>query len=390
MKAGFMNLYTLHLAHSMFLEKESSMNKEAANRHFREYMKDKAQGWFPDLVKKIPAPVLAELLDNYAEGILEVTDPGKNKTLNKDQFIQHVDKTTGDKDPYIESKMYTLIQGFLSKTKKKEEAEAEAKRIVPAFLSKGRSVTPKGVQIVDDKGYAKASILGHLVYKTLVEKVPDIAKDFSEEFAQYISTIPANSSYISDLVKLFNGDLVTNNTSLYDQYLENFLATDTIKNTLKDTLSNSWYGPIDIPVDITKLDHTLTTRQATTLVERLHSIEHSTIYKDKERLLGSMERLPPWPGPRQPWNKGSEILLMRNPNTANFEIREGLHRFMAMMIQTKEANQTKFTVSAYVYDRGAIGKFKKVFMDVARSVFLSLPSSGKGSWFNTPQSLQSR
>lgn len=385
-----MNLYTLHLAHSMFLEKESSMNKEAANRHFREYMKDKAQGWFPDLVKKIPAPVLAELLDNYAEGILEVTDPGKNKTLNKDQFIQHVDKTTGDKDPYIESKMYTLIQGFLSKTKKKEEAEAEAKRIVPAFLSKGRSVTPKGVQIVDDKGYAKASILGHLVYKTLVEKVPDIAKDFSEEFAQYISTIPANSSYISDLVKLFNGDLVTNNTSLYDQYLENFLATDTIKNTLKDTLSNSWYGPIDIPVDITKLDHTLTTRQATTLVERLHSIEHSTIYKDKERLLGSMERLPPWPGPRQPWNKGSEILLMRNPNTANFEIREGLHRFMAMMIQTKEANQTKFTVSAYVYDRGAIGKFKKVFMDVARSVFLSLPSSGKGSWFNTPQSLQSR
>jgi hypothetical protein len=374
----------------MFLEKESSMNKEAANRRFREYMKDKAQEWFPDLVEKIPAPVLAELLDNYAAGILEVTDPGKNKIINKDQFIHHVDKTTGDKDPYLESKMLTLVQGFLSKTKRKEEAEAEAKRIVPAFLSKGRSVAPKGVQLVDDKGHAKASFLEHLVYKTLVERVPDIAKDFSKEFAQYISTIPADSSYISDLVKLFNGDIVTDNTMLYEQYLENFFATDTIKNTLKDTLSNSWYGPVDIPVDITKLDHTLTTRQATTLVERLHSIDHSTIYKDKERLQGSMGRLPPWPGPRQPWNKGSEILLMRNPNTANFEIREGLHRFMAMMIQTKEANQTKFTVSAYVYDRGTIGKFKKVFMDAARSFFLSLPSSGKGSWFSTPQSLQSR
>lgn len=385
-----MNLYTIHLAHSMFLEKESSMNKEAANRRFREYMKVKAKEWFPDLVEKIPAPVLAELLDNYAAGILEVTDPGKNKIINKDQFIHHVDKTTGDKDPHLESKMLTLIQGFLSKTKRKEEAELEAKRIVPALLSKGRSVAPKGVQLVDDKGHAKASILEHLVYKTLVERVPDIAKDFSKEFSQYISTIPADSSYISELVKVFNGDVITDNTILYEQYLEDFLSTDTIKNTLKDILSNSWYGPVDIPVDITKLDHTLTTRQATTLVERLHSIDHSTIYKDKERLQGSMGRLPPWPGPRQPWNKGNEILLMRNPNTANFEIREGLHRFMAMMVQTKEANQTKFTVSAYIYDRGTIGKFKKVFMDAARSFFLSLPSSGKGSWFNTPQSLQSR
>jgi hypothetical protein len=389
------NTHLVHLATSRYLEVTASIEKSAANRHMRDHLMTKAQEWFPDKVKEIPPAVLQELIDNYAAGLMEVVDPVKNKVVNTDMLIKHVDKDTGKEDMYLESKLLTLLEGILPKLSQfqnlpSEKVKGEASTLVHALLSKGRAQAPEGISLVDDKGKIKPALLEHLLAKTFYGKVNADVKTLAHELTGAIEGIPANSSYMSDLVKVLGGGVSTQNSAMYDDMLKDFGDTEAVKNTLEELLGYSWYGPTTIPVDITRLDHTLTRRQATTLIQRLHDIDRSKIYKDKERLKGGIDRLPPYPGPREPWNKGSELLMARDPGSANFEIREGLHRFMSMMVTAEQLKQPKFSVSAYVYDRGAIHKMKKSFMDLARSFVLSLPASSRGSMFKTPQSLQTR
>lgn len=377
--------HIVRLASGMYLDKLGSLQeRNAANRNIREFLLGKAREWFPDKLKVIPQEVLFELIDNFAAGIMEIASPGKNKILDQDLLVEHVDKTTGDRDRGLEGKLLTLFEGSLrgipgAKGLSPDERVMLSKQITGALLGKSRKEAPKGTQLVDEKGKLKASLLEHLLYQNFQGSVDVMdAGTVAKELAGYLSTIPADSSYVTDLTKLLGGVIATQSTMTHYDFLNTMGTSKELYKTLEELINLSWYGPVTIPVDLTKLDHTLTRSQANTLLQRINSIDHSKIYKDKERLLGGVGRLPPYPGPREPWNKGNEVLLSRDPGTANFDIREGLHRFMAMMVAADQAKQPKFSVSAYVYDRGAISKLKKNFMDLARSVALALPSSSKG------------
>lgn len=385
---------TILSAMSMFQDKVASFSKEAANRNIRAFLLQKAEEWFPDKVKVIPPDVLYELLDNYAQGIMEVSDPGRNKTISDDQLITHVNKATGKPDPTLEGQLVTLFEGVLSQTPmmKQEPTDgrnALAKSLAMTLLSKGRKELPMSMSIIGDDNKIKPALFQRLLEENFVGKLQGIDhKQLAKEITDKIHSLPPGSSYISTLIYLLKGGYETESNSAHMDMLSGMGTSKEVYTTLKELLSYAWYGPINIPVDITRLEQTLTRRQAGYLYQRIGSIDHSKVYKDKDRLLGSKDRLPQYPGPREPWNSDSPLLMTRDPNNANFDIREGLHRFMSMMVQARENNQPKFTVSAYVYDRGAISKVKKSFVDIARSISLTLPSSSKGPSFEVPQSLQ--